>query len=132
MVLLLSLGVTACGNSDSRRASASAAATAPASTDTSGPASPGGSAARIAAAQFIDRYVTSDGRVIRHDQGGDIVSEGQAYGMLIAEIADRPELVRTIWSWTVRISGAPTACSRGTRPAPARSRTRIRPPTPMS
>ena len=38
--------------------------------------------------------------MIRHDQGGDIVSEGQAYGMLIAEVAGRPALVRTIWSWT--------------------------------
>jgi endoglucanase len=44
--------------------------------------------------------VTADGRVIRHDQGGDIVSEGQAYGMLIAEAAGKPRLVRTIWSWT--------------------------------
>lgn len=55
---------------------------------------------RAAAERFLDRYVTSDGRVIRHDQGGDIVSEGQAYAMLIAELAERPELVRTIWSWT--------------------------------
>jgi endoglucanase len=44
--------------------------------------------------------VTSDGRVIRHDQGGDIVSEGQAYAMLLAEVAHQPALVRTIWSWT--------------------------------
>jgi endoglucanase len=44
--------------------------------------------------------VTSDGRVIRHDQGGDIVSEGQAYAMLIAEVARRPAALRTIWSWT--------------------------------
>ena len=50
--------------------------------------------------RFLDRYVTSDGRVIRHDQGGDVVSEGQAYGMLLAEVAQRPALVRTIWSWT--------------------------------
>jgi endoglucanase len=47
----------------------------------------------------LDRYVTGDGRVIRHDQGGDIVSEGQAYAMLTAEVAGRPALVRTIWSW---------------------------------
>ena len=100
VVLLLSLVLTACGNSDSRGASASTAAAEPASTDPSGPASHGGSAATIAAAQFINRYVTSDGRVIRHDQGGDIVSEGQAYGMLIAEIAERPSLTRRIWSWT--------------------------------
>ena len=56
--------------------------------------------ATVASARFLARYVTSDGRVIRRDQGGDIVSEGQAYGMLIAEIADKPALVRTIWSWT--------------------------------
>jgi Glycosyl hydrolases family 8 len=61
------------------------------------PASPG---TRAAAERFLTRYVTTDGRVIRHDQGGDIVSEGQAYAMLIAEIADKPATVRTIWSWT--------------------------------
>jgi endoglucanase len=61
------------------------------------PRSPSGSGT---AARFLDRYVSSDGRVIRRDQGGDIVSEGQAYGMLIAELAARPSVVRTIWSWT--------------------------------
>jgi len=45
--------------------------------------------------------------VIRHDQGGDIVSEGQAYAMLIAEVAQRPALVRTIWSWTNERLGRP-------------------------
>ena len=49
---------------------------------------------------FLARYVTGDGRVLRHDQGDDIVSEGQAYGMLIAENANRPETARTIWAWT--------------------------------
>jgi endoglucanase len=58
------------------------------------------SAPTSAAARFLARYVTSDGRVIRHDQGGDIVSEGQAYAMLVAEHARQPTLVRTIWSWT--------------------------------
>lgn len=53
-----------------------------------------------AADRFLARYVTGDGRVIRHDQGGDIVSEGQAYAMLLAEAAGRPERARTIWSWT--------------------------------
>ena len=33
---------------------------------------------------FLRRYVDGDGRVVRRDQGGDTVSEGQAYGMLIA------------------------------------------------
>jgi endoglucanase len=72
-----------------------------------GSAAPNGSVPRSASPQttsaadrFLSRYVTSDGRVIRRDQGGDIVSEGQAYGMLIAEIADRPALVETIWRWT--------------------------------
>ncbi len=53
-----------------------------------------------AASRFLARYVAADGRVIRRDQGGDIVSEGQAYGMLIAEADGRPSLVRRIWSWT--------------------------------
>ena len=38
--------------------------------------------------------------MLRHDQGDDIVSEGQAYGMLIAELAGRQDLVSTIWDWT--------------------------------
>jgi len=36
--------------------------------------------ARAAAESFLDRYVEPDGRVVRLDQGGDTVSEGQAYG----------------------------------------------------
>ena len=49
---------------------------------------------------FLARYVTADGRVIRHDQGGDIVSEGQAYGMLIAELAGDSATTQRIWAWT--------------------------------
>jgi endo-1,4-beta-D-glucanase Y len=48
----------------------------------------------------LAHYVTADGRVIRHDQGGDIVSEGQAYGMLIAELAGDSATAQRIWSWT--------------------------------
>jgi endoglucanase len=59
-----------------------------------------GFATRAAADHFLARYLTADGRVLRHDQDGDIVSEGQAYGMLIAEIAGKPATVRRIWSWT--------------------------------
>src|SRR5438045_6380113 len=33
---------------------------------------------------FLDRYVMGDGRVARIDQGGDTVSEGQAYALLLA------------------------------------------------
>ena len=53
-----------------------------------------------AAHAFLTRYVTSDGRVIRHDQGGDIVSEGEAYGMLIAELAGDTATTQSIWAWT--------------------------------
>lgn len=67
----------------------------------------GGAGPSPAADRFLARYVTNDGRVIRRDQGGDIVSEGQAYGMLIAELAARPALTRTIWRWTIRHLGRP-------------------------
>lgn len=49
---------------------------------------------------FVDRYVAADGRVVRRDQGGDTVSEGQGYGLLLAfVIGDRPTFAR-IWRWT--------------------------------
>ena len=55
--------------------------------------------ARDAADRFLDRYVV-DGRVVRHDQGGDTVSEGQAYAMLMAAaIGDRERFDR-VWDWT--------------------------------
>jgi endoglucanase len=94
-VLALSLTMTACGSSSTSTSTATTTAGRAA-----GRAKPATPSTRAAAARFLNRYVTSDGRVIRHDQGGDIVSEGQAYAMLIAEVADRPALVRTIWSWT--------------------------------
>src|SRR4051794_19217977 len=49
---------------------------------------------------FLDRYVTPDGRVLRRDQGGDVVSEGEAYAMVLAEMANRPRTVRVVWRWT--------------------------------
>lgn len=48
---------------------------------------------------FLDAYV-EDGRVVRTDQGGDTVSEGQAYGMLLAVAADDPSRFDSIWDWT--------------------------------
>jgi endoglucanase len=49
---------------------------------------------------FLDRYVAEDGRVVRHDQGGDTVSEGQAYAMLLA-VAERDEArFDRVWAWT--------------------------------
>jgi endo-1,4-beta-D-glucanase Y len=49
---------------------------------------------------FLDEYVADDGRVVRHDHGGDTVSEGQAYAMLLA-VAERDEQrFERVWSWT--------------------------------
>jgi len=52
------------------------------------------------AARFIQVYMRPDGRVVRLDQGRDTVSEGQAYGLLLAEATgDRAAFYR-IWTWT--------------------------------
>ncbi|WP_049830294.1 glycosyl hydrolase family 8 [Arthrobacter sp. RIT-PI-e] len=53
-----------------------------------------------ASADFLDTWVDDDGRVVRRDQGNDTVSEGQAYGLLIAVGADDEERFSTIWDWT--------------------------------
>ena len=49
---------------------------------------------------FLDRYVDDDGRVVRHDQGGDTVSEAQAYAMLLAVAADDEDRFAQVWEWT--------------------------------
>ena len=53
---------------------------------------------------FLTDYVqhsgTDAGRVIRRDQGGDTVSEGQAYGMLIAARLGDEKSFGQIWTWT--------------------------------
>lgn len=55
-------------------------------------------AATVAA--FVHSYVRADGRVVRTDQGGDTVSEGQAYGMLMtAVVGDKPQFM-AVWAWT--------------------------------
>jgi endo-1,4-beta-D-glucanase Y len=59
-------------------------------------ASPG----QRAAARFLADYTRPDGQVVRPDQGGDTVSEGQAYGMLLAEAAGDHAAFRRIWQWT--------------------------------
>ena len=56
--------------------------------------------ARATGRQFLDEYVESDGRVVRRDEGGDVVSEGQAYAMLIAVAVDDQTRFRSIWDWT--------------------------------
>jgi endo-1,4-beta-D-glucanase Y len=52
------------------------------------------------AERFLERYVDDDGRVVRRDQGGDTVSEGQAYAMLLAVATDDEDTFARVWEWT--------------------------------
>ncbi|MBA8793714.1 endoglucanase [Friedmanniella endophytica] len=49
---------------------------------------------------FLTGWVDPDGRVVRRDQGGDTVSEGQAYAMLVAAGLDDRDTFARVWSWT--------------------------------
>lgn len=69
------------------------------STATSSPAPDVDRSAAQLRRDFLEDYV-QDGRVVRTDQGGDTVSEGQAYGLLIAYAADDRTTFGEIWSWT--------------------------------
>jgi endoglucanase len=51
-------------------------------------------------ASFLRTYVRPDGRVNRPDQGNDTVSEGQAYGLLLAETMGQDSKFDQIWQWT--------------------------------
>ncbi|MBO0834561.1 MAG: hypothetical protein J2P28_03450 [Actinobacteria bacterium] len=62
--------------------------------------SPAGESAQQAAQRFLASYAKPSGQVIRPDQGGDTVSEGQAYGMLLAELSGNNTAFQQIWSWT--------------------------------
>ena len=55
--------------------------------------------ARDAGRNFLMTYVDDEGRVVRRDEGGDVVSEGQAYGMLIAAAIGEERAFREVWSW---------------------------------
>ncbi|HVV75522.1 MAG TPA: glycosyl hydrolase family 8 [Mycobacteriales bacterium] len=58
------------------------------------------SVAKAAAQTFLREYVTPAGEVIRRDQGGDVVSEGQGYAMLLTFALDDPGRFAKIWAWT--------------------------------
>lgn len=49
---------------------------------------------------FLTGYVRENGRVVRTDQGGDTVSEGQAYAMLVAVGLDDADTFARVWGWT--------------------------------
>jgi endoglucanase len=53
-----------------------------------------------AAERFLSHHVTADGRVVRWDQGGDTVSEGQAYAMLLTAASGDRDRFRLVWKWT--------------------------------
>ena len=76
---------------------AAAPGPAPAQASPSGPAVPRGV---DLAQRFLETYVDPDGRVVRRDQGGDTVSEGQAYAMLLAVAADDERSFDRVWGWT--------------------------------
>jgi endoglucanase len=80
----LTLLVGACGSSGSN-------SPAPDESDGSAVAS---------AKQFLAHYVDGDGRVVRHDQGGDTVSEGQGYALLLAVAARDSATFTRVWTWT--------------------------------
>ena len=52
-----------------------------------------------AAKAFLDEYVDEDGRVVRRDQGGDTVSEGQAYAMLLSVVTGDRARFENVFSW---------------------------------
>lgn len=86
--------------------SAPASSTRPSATSTP-TSNDGATSTRSATAigkAFLARYVQSTGsekgRVVRRDQGGDSVSEGQGYGMLIAVGVGDEKTFKSIWSWT--------------------------------
>lgn len=69
-----------------------------------GEAASGSTAARTdlstPATAFLQGYVDPDGRVVRRDQSGDTVSEGQAYAMLVAVGTGDGKTFRRVWGWT--------------------------------
>lgn len=78
------------------------AAAVPLRTQAHGASLTGDQQAQAAGRHFLALYQRPDGRVVRTDQGGDTVSEGQAYAMLIAAgLGDRRRF-DAAWSWTRR------------------------------
>lgn len=81
LLLASALGLAGCGAPDA------------------GSAGPGPGVADPASA-FLAAYVDPDGRVVRRDQAGDTVSEGQAYAMLVAVGSGDGATFRRVWGWT--------------------------------
>lgn len=50
--------------------------------------------------RFADRYLKADGRIVDRTFGGKTVSEGQAYALFFALVANQPERFDQILTWT--------------------------------
>lgn len=59
-------------------------------------------------AQFRDRYVAADGRVVDTGNGGISHSEGQGYGLLLAEAHNDQPAFEAILGWTRRVLRRPS------------------------
>ncbi len=81
LALVCTSGLSACG--------AGGRATAATGSELTGPTT-----------AFLQGYVDPDGRVVRRDQGGDTVSEGQAYALLVAVGTGDAATFRRVWGWT--------------------------------
>jgi endo-1,4-beta-D-glucanase Y len=55
--------------------------------------------ARADSVAFLHRYLGTDGRVVRTDQGGDTVSEGQAYALLLSVATGQATEFASAWHW---------------------------------
>jgi endoglucanase len=97
-VLLAALLVT--GDGDTTGASPSGTAPPGPSTGAASPPQLRTYTADEAGRAFLDEYVEDDGRVVRTDQGGDTVSEGQAYAMLVAVALGDAETFDAVRTWT--------------------------------
>ncbi len=91
VLVVASLAVAVCASSG-----CASGTTARPPAPAAGPPSPVDSAVA-----FLDRYEQPDGRVVRIDQGGDTVSEGQSYAMLLAVVANDRARFDAAWSWAV-------------------------------
>lgn len=87
------------GSGDGSAAPSSSGPDEPAPAPAPSASAPATRTAPEAADAFLADWV-DDGRVVRRDQGGDTVSEGQAYGLLLALVADDPAAFGEIWDWT--------------------------------
>ena len=54
--------------------------------------------------RFLDTYVDADGRVVRHDQDGDTVSEGQAYAIALWVAHTHASRARASWPANAKLS----------------------------